>query len=109
MIPLTTGAAIAVWIYLVWIVRKKKISLFHDQMEPKLAARRYKMLKISLLVAAISFVGGIIGAVMHNVLYGVTEEEDVVSFFIAISALWMFILATGGGLAIFLKGRRKTT
>ena len=44
-------ALIGVWIYLVWMVWKKKISLFHDQMEPKSAERRYKMLKAFLWVA----------------------------------------------------------
>ena len=109
MIMLTAGAAIAVWIYLAWMVWKKKTKIFDDQMEPKLAERRLKMLKASLLVAAISFVGGIVGVVMHNVLYGLTETEEVVFFAIALSAIWLFTLATGGGLAIYLKGRQKTT
>ena len=109
MIMLTAGAAIAVWIYLAWMVWKKKTKIFDDQMEPKLAERRLKMLKASLLVAARSFVGGIVGVVMHNVLYGLTETEEVVFFAIALSAIWLFTLATGGGLAIYLKGRQKTT
>jgi len=107
MIMLTTGAAIAAWIYMVWQVRKKKTAIFHDQMEPKLVKRRYKMLKISLLVAAISFAGGVAGTVVHNALYGLTEMEEPVSFFIVLAALWLFILATGGGLFIFIKGRQK--
>jgi len=45
---------LVVWVYLVWMVRKKKATLFHDQMEPKTAERRYKMLKAFLLVAGIS-------------------------------------------------------
>ena len=53
MIPLTTGALIAVWIYLAWMVWKKKTQIFHDQMEPKSAERRLKWLKASLLVAGI--------------------------------------------------------
>ena len=52
---LIAGALIAVWIYLVWMVRKKKTNIFHDQMEPKLAERRLKRLKTFLLVAGISF------------------------------------------------------
>jgi uncharacterized membrane protein len=107
LIMLTAGAAIATWIYLTWMVWKKKIQIFHEQMEPKLAKRRLKMLKASLLVAAISFVGGIAGVVAHNALYAATETEEAVSFFIALSAIWLFILSTGGGLAIFLKGRQK--
>ena len=107
LIMLTAGAAIAVWIYLAWMVWKKKPQIFHDQMEQKLAERRLKMLKISLLVAAISFIGGIAGVIGHNAIYAATETEEAVFFYIAIAAIWLFTLATGGGLAIFLKGRQK--
>ena len=109
MAMLTAGALIAVWIYLVFMVRKKKTNIFHDQMEPKLAERRLKMLKAFLLVAGISFAVFIVGVIVHNALYGLSEMEEPVSFIIAISALWVFIIATVGGLVIFLKGRRKTT
>ncbi len=109
MMMLTAGAAIVIWIYLAWMVWKKKTQIFHEQMEPKLAERRLKWLKACLLVAAISFVGGIAGVVSHNALYAATETEEAISFFIAISAIWLFTLATGGGLAIFLKGRQKPT
>ncbi|MBA7626331.1 hypothetical protein ES703_33777 [subsurface metagenome] len=107
MAMLTAGALIAVWIYLVFMVRKKKTNLFHDQMEPKIAERRLKMLKAFLLVAGISFAVFIVGVIVHNALYGLSEIEEPVSFIIAISALWVFIIATVGGLVIFLKGRRK--
>ncbi len=109
MLMLTAGALIAVWIYLVWMVRKKKTSIFDDQMEPKLAERRLKMLKTFLLVAGISFAVFIVGVIVHNALYGLTELEEPVSFIIAISAIWVFFIATIGGLVIFLKGRRETT
>ncbi len=101
--------ALGVWIYLVWMVRKKKTNIFHDQMEPKLAERRYKMLKIFLLVAGISLAVGIVGVVVHNVLYGLTEIEESVFFVIALVGLYVSIIATSSGLVIFLKGRRKTT
>ena len=106
MIPFATVAAIVIWIYLVWNIRKKGISLFHEQMEPELIARRYRLMKIALIVAAISFIGGITGAVLHNVLYAIAEEEDAATFIIALSTLWLFILATGGGLVIYLTGQR---
>ncbi len=106
---LVAGALIVVWIYLVWMVRKMKTNIFHDQMEPKLAERRYKMLKVFLLVAGISLAVSIIGVILHNALYVLLEREELVSFFIAILALWAFIIATVGGLVLFLKGRRKTT
>ncbi len=107
---LAVGAGIVVWIYLVFMVRERKINLFHDQVEPKLAERRYKRLKTFLLVAGISLAVGIVGIVLHGVLGALLEiEEEPVSFFIAISALYVFIIATIGGLVIFFKGRRKTT
>ena len=102
-------ALVGVWIYLVWMVRKKKTNIFHDQMEPKLAESRLKRLRVFLLVAGISLAVGIVGVILHNALYGLFEKEEPVSFFIAIVALWVFIIATVGGLVIFLRGRRKTT
>jgi hypothetical protein len=109
LIMLTAGAAIAVWIYLAWMVWKKKTRIFHEQMEPELAKRRLKMLKTSLLVAAISVVGVIVGIVMHNVMYAATGAEEAVFFWIALSTIWLFTLATGSSLAIYLKGRQKPT
>ena len=97
--------ALGVWIYLVWMVRKKKADIFHDQMEPTLAERRYKMLKASLLAGGISLAGGIISVIVHNALYGLSEIEEPVSFFIALSFIGLFVIATSGGLYIFLKGR----
>ncbi len=110
MITTAAGALIVVWVYLVWMVRKKKANLFHDQMEPKLAERRLKMLKAFLLVAGISLAVGIVGTILHGVLGALLEiEEELVSFYIALVGLYVFIIATIGGLVIFLKGRRKTT
>jgi hypothetical protein len=102
-------AAIVVWICLVWMVRKKKTNIFHDQMEPKLAEKRLKRLKVFLLVVGISFAVGIVGIVMHNVMYAQTEIEESVFFVIALVGLYVSIIATGSGLVIFLKGRRKPT
>ena len=104
---LTICLPLGVWIYLVWMVRKKKANLFDDQVEPKLAERRYKMLKVFLLVAGISLAVGIVGGILHNALYGLSETEEPVSFVIALVALWAFFIATIGGLVIFLRGRRK--
>ncbi len=105
MSMLVAGALIVVWIYLVWMVRKKRANLFHDQVEPKIAERRYKMLKASLLAGGISLAGGITGVIVHNALYGLSEIEEPVSFFIALSFIVLFVIATSGGLYIFLKGR----
>ena len=106
---LVAGALIVVWIYLVWMVREKKISLFHDQVEPKIAERRLKMLKAFLLVAGISFAVAIVGIIGHNVIYGLTKVEEPVFFIIALAGLYLFDIATISGLVIFLKGRQKPT
>jgi len=106
---LTIWIPLGVWIYLVWMVRKKKTNIFHDQMDPKLAERRLKRLKTFLLVAGISLAVGSVGVILHNALYGLSEIEEPVSFVIALVGLWAFFIATIGGLVIFLKGRRKTT
>ena len=107
--PLIIGViAVGVWIYLVWMVRKRKNNIFNDQIELKIAERRLKRLKAFLMVAGISFLVFIVGAIVHNVLYGLSEIEEPVSFFIALVALWVFVIATAGGLVIFLKGRQKT-
>ena len=103
---------VGVWIYLVWMVRKKKTNIFHDQMEPKLAERRLKILKAFLLVAGISLAVLIVlmvGIVLYNAVYGMTEIADAVAHYIGFSSLGLFVIATIGGLVIFLKGRRKTT
>ncbi len=100
-------APIVVWIYLVWMVRKEKTKIFHDQMEPELAERRLRRLKIFLRVGGISFVVGIVGVIGHNVIYGLTDVEEPVFFTIGLLGLFVFFIATIGGLVIFLKGRRK--
>ncbi len=78
-------------------------------MEPKLADRRYKMLKVFLLVAGISVAVGIVGVILHNALYALSEIEEHVWFLIAIVGLYVFSAATIGGLVVYLIGRRKTT
>ena len=98
---------LGVWTFLVWMVWKKKINLFHNQVELKLTERSLKRLKAFLLVAGISFVGFIVGVIVHNVLYGLSEIEEPVFFSIALFSLGVFYIANIGGLVIFLKGRRK--
>ena len=97
--------AIPAWIYLALIVRKRKTRIFHDQMEPALAEMRLKRLKTSLIVAGFSFLVFIVGAIVHNVLYGLSDIEVTVTLVITLVALWVYILATANGLVIFLKGR----
>ncbi len=80
-------------------------------MEPKLAERRLKRLKAFLRVAGISFAMFCVAFILQVVLVGLLEiiEEEPVSYYIAFVGLWVFVIATTGGLVIFLKGRRKTT
>ena len=105
---LVAGALIVVWIYLVFMVWKKKTKIFQYQMEPKLAERRYKRLKTFLLVAGISFAMWCVTIFVGDVILDLTNEEPV--FFLSwfFSAV-LFIIATIGSLVIFLKGRLKTT
>ena len=103
------AALIVAWICLVWMVRKKKTKIFHEQMEPKLAERRLKWLKTFLLVGGISLAMFIVGAVLHNVLSALLEKEEEVSFFIAILGGLVLFIANIGSLVIFLTGRRKPT
>ena len=99
----------AVWIYLAWMVWKKKATIFHDQVEPELAERRFKRLKTFLRVAGISLVV-VIGFSLRTKYFIPPAWEDpealelIVFLFVA-----LFIIATIGSLVILLKGRRKTT
>ena len=100
--------AIPTWIYLVFMVLKRKTSIFHNQMEPKTAERHLKRLKAFLSVAGISCLISIASIIVHNVGYGSSETHEPISFYIGLGTLYVFIIATGGGLAMFLKGRQKT-
>ncbi len=101
---------VGVWIYLVFMVWKKKTNIFHDQMEPKLAERRLKRLKTFLLVAGISYAVFIASILLDNAIFGDLPEKEVTVFAYTVSfSIVLFIIATIGGLVIFLKGRRKTT
>ena len=105
--------SLAVWIYLVWMVWKKKTNIFHDQMEPKSAERRLKRLKTFLLVGGISYamfwVTVLPLRVAIAVMFNQPEEGGPVVHFIAGFFVMLFTIGTIGGLVIFLKGRRKTT
>ncbi len=103
------GALLGVWIYLAWLVRKRKANVFHDQMEPKLAERRLRMLRAFLRVAGISLAVGIVGVVLHNLLSALLETEEAVSFGIALVGLFVFVIAAIGSLVVFIRGRRKPT
>ena len=97
---------VGAWLYMLWMVRKKKTSLFGEQMEPGKAERRYKILKVSVLAAGILLLLGIIGTVMHNALYAVNEIEEPVFFTVAIVGLFGFVIATAGGWIFYFIGRK---
>lgn len=106
--PLISGIiAVVVWIYLVRMAWKLKNNVFNNQMEPKIAERLLKRLKAFLIVAGFSFLVSIVGAILHNVLHGLSEIEETISLFIALVALIVSVVATAGGLVIFFKGRQK--
>ena len=99
---------LAVWIYLVRIVWKKKTSLFHDQMEPELAERRLTSLKTFLLVGGMSFAIFWLNILVGTVILDLPgEEEEPVSFFIAYFFAGLFLISTIVILVSFLKGRQK--
>ena len=102
MYLLIAAILLVVWIYLIFIIRKRGTGLFDDEVEPEIAARRYKILKIFLLGAGTSLAVSVFGIILHNVL------EEPVTFFIGFVPLCLFIIATVGGLFIFLTGRRAT-
>ncbi len=98
--------SLAIPIFLARIVWKKKTQIFHDQMEPKSAERRLKMLKTSLLVALISFAMIVLTILLGLLVFHLPED---VLFFIGFFWLCMFAIPTSGSLVIYYKGRRKTT
>ena len=94
---------VGIWIYLAWMVWKKKTKIFRDQMEPKLAERRLKRLKTFLLVGGMSFAMFWLNILVGNVIF----DKDPFSYFIAYVSAGLFVIATIGGLVIFLKGQEK--
>ncbi|KQC14642.1 MAG: hypothetical protein APR63_05260 [Desulfuromonas sp. SDB] len=99
--------AIGVWIYLFRIVRKQKHCEANDQRELKISEGYLKWIKALLIMGGFSFLVFIVGAIVHNVLYGLSKAEDSVFIIIALIALIAFALTTAGGLVIFFKGREK--
>jgi len=106
---LVVGTVMGAWIYFVRMVWKKGTSLFHEEMKPELAERRLKRLKTFLLVAGISLAVSIVGFAVYIVLWEYYRIDDSVSFAMGLFGIMAFLIATIGGLVIFLKGRRKTT
>ena len=109
LIPhLITWILIAVWVFFGWMVWKKETSLFHDQMEPELAERLLRRLKIFILlggiVLLIAFVILFLGIALANTL----KEEETFTLVGWSLGLLVFISIINS-LVIFFRGRRKPT
>lgn len=98
--------AIVFWIYLGVIVWKRK-QIFHEKINPGLAQKLLKWLKAILILAGISFLVSMVSIIVHNIGSSLSESEKSLYFIIGITALYVFILASVGGLFIFIKGRQK--
>ncbi len=103
------AVSFAVWVYLIWIVRKRKAGVFHDRMGPESAERRYRRLKMLLRVSGISLAVGIVGGIVHNAISAVSGTEEGVFFSIGLVGLLVFFIATFVSLIVYLRGRRRTT
>ena len=108
------GILIIAWIYLAWMVWKKKTAIFHGKMESESANKRYSMLKTLLLVSGISLAGLTItlaGAVLYHGIWGLPESDtdNPIAFFIGFSFLLIFFITLMGSWVIYLGGRRKTS
>ncbi len=91
---------VVAWIYLAWMLWKKKTNI----------ERHYKILKAFLLVAAISFLMSSVDMILVRIaILRPPADEGAVSGYIALFSVLVFIIATVGGLVVFIKGRRKTT
>lgn len=111
LIFLTGGIGVflvGTWIYMVWMVWRKKIKISHDQMEPERVEKRYKILKTSLLATGVLLLVGIIGVVGHNAIYAMKKIEEPVFFSIAIVGLFGFVMATIGEWVFYFIGRKAT-
>jgi uncharacterized membrane protein len=108
--PLISGIfAAGAWIYLVRMVRKQKNTVCNDQREEQITKRHLRRLKALLTVAGFSFLVFILGSIAHNALHDPSETEETFFFFVALAALLVFIVATAGGMVVFLKARGEAT
>ena len=96
---------LAFWIFLVWIVWKKKIKIFQDQMEPKLIERRLKWVKTFLMLGGMLFAMFWLNILLGIVIFGPTEGS--VGFIIGFISAVLFVIAAIVGVVILIKGQRK--
>jgi glutamate mutase epsilon subunit len=62
-----------------------------------------------IYLVSFSFLVFIVGTIIHNVIYGLSEEEEAVFLLISIVASVVFVVVTAGGVVTFLKGRQETS
>jgi hypothetical protein len=79
--------------------------LFYDRIEPKLAKRELKMLKIFMITAGISLATFILGVFLHNALSALFKVEEPVFFIISVFIAPLgFAVGIIGSLVIFIYG-----
>ncbi len=98
--------SLALPIILAWTIWKKKTQIFDDKIEPKSAKKRLVMMKISVLVALISFMMIVFSVFLGVIIFKIPENFV---FYIGFSLLYIYGIATSIGLVIVFKGRRKAT
>lgn len=99
--------AAGAWIYLVRMVRKQEHATHDGQADPGIPEGQLKKLRALLTAAGLAFLVFIASAVVHNVLHGLSRTEETVSLAVSLAAMLVFVLATAGGLVLFLKGRQE--
>jgi hypothetical protein len=106
--PMIMGVlAILAWVYLVMKIRKQEVLIFQDLVEPALAERLLKKMKVLLIVAGCAFLLFIFGAFLQRDTHNQTIFEVPLPFIITLVSVWVFIFSTFGSLMIFLKGQQK--
>lgn len=104
--PIGMILALAFWIYLLAMLRKEK-HVSDDKMEPKFTVKHLKRLKAFLTVGGLSLPIAIAGIVIDNMKSNTTETEESFYYLIGIIALYIFMIASAGGMVIYLKGKQK--
>jgi len=99
--------AAGAWVYLVRMLQKQKGGVYGGRTEPGISEWHLKKVKAFLTAAGLSFLVFMVSAIVHNVLHGLSGTEEPVSLVVSLVAILVFVLATAGGLVLFLKGRRE--
>ena len=92
--------AVGIWIYVARMISKNENTVVSHHMKTRI--------KTFLIVAAVSFVLFLVGAIVHNVLSGLSETEEAVFLLVSLFASWVVVVSTAGGMALFLKERGTT-